>query len=121
MVYIDKNEGLISYLSKEFSLLSSKLYKVDIYNDIKSELVIDLYLELLYTKANNLVRLTFTEIEEFSFYHHRSSYFYNIERYKFFKNDNSIYLCLDPYEEDQIISREDQNFILSGNVSGNFV
>ncbi|MEZ2444310.1 hypothetical protein AB6805_21450 [Chitinophaga sp. RCC_12] len=121
MEYIDKNEGLINYLSGEFSLLSAKLYKVDIYNDIKSALVIDLYLELLYTKVNNLVRLTFTEIDEFSFYHHRSNYFYNVERYKFFKNDNSIYLCLDPYEENQIISREDQNFILSGNVSGNFV
>lgn len=121
MEYIDKNEGLISYLSGKFSLLSSKLYKVDIYNDAKSELIIDLYLELLYTKVNNLVRLTFTEIEEFSLYHHRSSSFYNIERYKFFKSDNSIYLCLDPYEEGKIISSEDQNFILSGNVSGNFV
>ena len=121
MLYIDKNEGLISYLSGKFSLISSKLNRIDIYNDAKSELIVDLYFELLYTPVNNLVKLTFTEIEELSFYHHRSNYFYNVERLKFLKKDNFMYLSIDPYDEDQNISIEDQNFILSNNVVGYFI
>ncbi|MEC5143657.1 hypothetical protein [Chitinophaga sp. 212800010-3] len=121
MKAINKNRDLIKYLSGEFSLLSSKLYKIDIYNDAKSDLIIDLYLELLYAKGDNRIKLAFTGIEEFSFYHHHSSYFYNVERYKLLEINDRFYLCLDPSEEVENISTEDQNFILSRDVYGFFI
>ncbi|RAJ83329.1 hypothetical protein CLV59_103293 [Chitinophaga dinghuensis] len=121
MLYIDKNEGLINYLSGKYSLISSKLYRMDIYNDAKSDLIVDLYFELLYTPVNSRIKLTFTEIEEYSFYHHRSNYFYNVERLKFLRKDNFMYLSIDPYDEDQNISIEDRDFILSKNVEGYFI
>lgn len=118
MIFIDKNEGLINYFTEKFNLLSSKLYKVDVYNDIGSELAIDLYFELLYTDAEKFIKLSFKGIKVFSFYHQRDSYFYNVERYKFFKSKECYYLCLDPCDEEVVVSERDQNFILGDEVTG---
>jgi hypothetical protein len=121
MKSLGKNEELIKVLSDNLSLLSAKLYKIDIYEDSEYGLTIELYLELLYAKTDKFLTLKFTGIEEFSFYHHRTYYFYNIERYKFFKIESGFYISLDPNSEDEVMSSEDQDFILSTNVEGSVV
>src|SRR5688572_16624817 len=121
MKNIGKNDELINLLSGDLSLLSSKLYRIDIHNDATLGLVIELYIELLYAKTDKQIKLVFSGIEEYSFYHQQAHYFYNIEQYKFFKEDNHFYISLDPYTEDEVISPEDQDFILSTGIEGYYI
>lgn len=117
MKKIGVNEGLIEYLVGEFTLLSSKISRIDMHT-INYALLIDVYIDLLYSKNEKILKLTFTGIEECSLYYKSSYDFYNIERYKFFKSNNYYYISFDPYDEIEEISSDDQNFILSRNVEG---
>jgi len=118
MKSIGKNDELIRFLSFDFTLLSAKLYRVNIHDDAVLGLTIELYIELLYAKEDNHTKLVFSGVEEFSLYHHQTCYFGNIERYKFFRDKERFYISLDPVNEDEIIAYEDQYFILSNNVEG---
>lgn len=115
MLHLGENGNLLTFLQGEFTLLNARLTKLDIYNNQQQQLVIDLYLTLLNKKT---IRLRFTEIEEFSFYHTKGYSFYNVERYKFLQHNNQFYICLDPVDEEQRIAVEDQDFILANRVEG---
>ena len=121
MRYINKNGELINTLSGSLSLLSARLYRINIYNDANLGLLIELYIELLYAQTDKQIKLVFSGVEEYSFYHQQAHYFYYVERYKFFNADNRFYISLDPYTEDETISPEDQNFVLSTEVEGYFI
>ncbi|NML37458.1 hypothetical protein HHL17_09665 [Chitinophaga sp. G-6-1-13] len=116
--FIGRNEILIDYFSEKVNLLSAEMYRIDIHHDTHSEVCIDLYFKLVYADGHNLIRISFKEIEEFSFYHCKKNYFYYVERYTFFKRKDYFYLCLDPSEEAEVISEDDQNFVLGGEVEG---
>lgn len=118
MEYIGKDEALLGTLSGDLSLLSSKLSGIHVSRNDESEVVIELYLELLYAKQKNSLKLVFKIIKEFSFYYNQNYNFYNVERYKFFKEGEDFYISLDPNNEDDTISSEDQDFILSKHVEG---
>ncbi|MET7001557.1 hypothetical protein [Chitinophaga defluvii] len=118
MKSIGKNDELIRFLSFDFTLLSANFYRINIHDDAVLGLTIELYIELLYAKGDNHVKLVFSGIEEFSLYYHHTCYFGNIERYKFFRDKERFYISLDPASEDEIIASEDQDFILSNNVEG---
>lgn len=115
---IGRNEALIDYFSEKLNLLSAEMYRMDVCQDTDSEACIDLYFKLQYADGRNLIRLTFRKLEEFSFYHNKKNYFYYVERYTFFKRNDCFYLCLDPYEEAQVISEDDQNFVFAREVEG---
>lgn len=117
--YIDKNKQLLEYLTGNKSPISGKVKRIDIY--YTTELIIDLYIELLYSKTDKDVKLTFKGIKEYSFYGYLHNFTYYIERYKFFESDKGYYICVDPSSEEEIISPEDQDFILSASVEGYFI
>lgn len=122
MEYIGRNNELIQRFSGDLTLLSSKLHKIDIHDDLGKGLVIELYIELLYAKANKFIKLVFWGIEEYLLYYNHAHDFYNIESYKFLNAGNRYYICLDPYlAGDGLISEEDQDFILSAEVEGYFL
>jgi hypothetical protein len=115
MKKIGNGETLINFFTEERSLVSSKVYRIDIF--LKDEdLSIDLYLELLGSK--NRVKISFCGIKEYSFYHHSDYIFYNIETVKFFKSSEGIYISLDPIDERECISDEDKDYIFSNEVEG---
>lgn len=120
MKFIAKDKELIDCLVGDLSLISSKLYKVDMYL-VDDELVIDIYLKLLYAKNSNLIKLAFMGIKEFSMFYTSDYNFYNIESYKFIDDKAGYYLCLDPSDEKEDISKDDQDYILSSNVEGYFL
>lgn len=122
MECIGKNDQLINALSGDLSLLSSKLYKIDIHSDFNKELIVELYIELLYARENKFMKMVFSGIEEYSLYYNHNHYFYNIESYKFINTGNRYYISLDPYfEKDGLISAKDQDFILSAEVVAYFL
>lgn len=117
MNQIGINADLMSFLSGNLTISSSKLYKLDIAGD-DNGLVIDVYLELLYSEDNNHLKLRFTDVQEYSFYYNSQHVFYNVEIYKFFINNGRVYISFDPVDEQENISVDDQDFILSKKVEG---
>ncbi len=117
---IGVNEALIELLGSDFNLLSSKMYKIEIQESDVESLLVNLYFKLLYAKEGKLIMLRFSEIEEFSFYHNRSHYFYNVESYKLLKIESGFYISLDPFMENNIdkVSSNDQDFIMCGRMEG---
>lgn len=117
MKYLGKNEELLNFITDDFSLISSKLFELDMHKK-DGELIIDFYFDLLYSKAETKLKLSFEDIEEFSFYYKSDYIFYNVENYKLFKSGSLFYISLDPYNETQEISPNDQDFILSKSIRG---
>lgn len=117
MKLIGENDTLLEFLSGEYSLISSSLYKVDLFKE-ENELIIECHFKIIYSKPENLIKIRFSGIKEFSFYHNSDYDFYNVESLKFLKSNDSIYLSLDPYEMDIDISKNDQDFILASKASG---
>jgi hypothetical protein len=120
MKFIAKDKELIDCLTGNLSLISSKLYKLDMYL-VDDELAIDIYLKLLYAKNSNVIKLAFLGIKEFSIFYTSDYNFYNIESYKFIEDKGEYYLCLDPSDDKEDISKDDQDYILSNSVEGYFL
>ncbi len=115
MNVVGKNEELLEYLSsKNFHILSSVLSRIDIFAD-SFKLTIDLHFKLEHDHA---LKIRFTDILEYGFYHNKSCYFYNVERCKFFKKGDTFYISLDPADEFEVIQENDQDFILCRDVEG---
>jgi hypothetical protein len=112
MKLVAENDLALSYFTGNLSIISARLLKMSVY--LKEEsLIIDLDLKLLYSKNNSHFQLRFTNVKEYSFYYNSDNIFYNIENCKFFKNGKFYYLSLDPEDESNYISKNDQDYIVS--------
>ena len=120
MKLIETQDKLLSTLSDDLSLVSSRLSKVCIYtqNDL---LCIDIEAELMYRKENKKILLRLIDVEEYSFYYSSHRIFYNVEIYKFFKSGNLFYISFDPVDESEVISDDDQDFIKAKAVEAYFI
>jgi hypothetical protein len=118
MKLIAKNDQLIAALTDTETMLDGKLTRLNIYEDLKIGLIIEVYINLLHSKKQNEIVIRFLEVEEYIFYYSNSSYFYYIERCKFFASANKYYLSLDPYDEKEVVNQQDQDFILSKSIEG---
>ena len=98
--------------------MSGQLDSINIYRR-NYILYIDIDVSLLYAARN--CRITFVDVQEYLFYHTADRYFYNIERFKFFKSGELFYISLDPFEEDLSVDERDQDFVLSRGVEGFFL
>ena len=112
------NDCLLESFSETFNILDATINELKIYTDKKS-LVIELYMKLSYPQGIDL-KLNFCGIKEYSFYWDENYIFYNVESYKFFKANNLFYISLDPDGEENIISPNDQDFILCEKIEGLF-
>lgn len=61
-----RNKALIQSLTGDLRILDGILKRTDIYRT--TELMIDLYIQLRYSKSDQMIKLTFTGITEYSFY-----------------------------------------------------
>ncbi|PLK44196.1 hypothetical protein [Emticicia sp. TH156] len=117
MKLIAKNDEVISFLSNNESLISGTIESIKIQNK-SNVLCIGLNINLMYSKTNKTIFLEFKLVKEYGFFYSSSLSFYNIERFKFFKDDNLFYISFDPFSEQEEMGREenDNDFILSQEV-----
>lgn len=120
MELIGLNEDLINKLSNNLTILDSRLSRIDIFEDDGEELIIDIYLNLSYSKPKK-IKIRFRGIEAYSFLYRKDHYFYFVQNLKFFKKDANFYLSMDPINEKEDISLEDQDYILCTSIEGYFI
>jgi len=114
-----KDDDLFYYLqSKKIYLVSSSLLKINIFQE-EDCLFIELHFKI--NPSGKLLKIKFIDIIEYSFYYKNNFYFYNVAYCKFFKKGNTVYISLDPFDEEETIHKNDQDFILCKNVVGEYV
>jgi hypothetical protein len=117
MEFIAKNHDVFNFFSDRKSILNGQLLSFYIWNSeekVNCELKIDISSE----NRIEIITIRFLAIEEYSFYYKNIYYFYNIYNLKFFfdKGISKFYLSLDPCDELEQISIEDQDFILAEDI-----
>ena len=118
MKTIGEGEQLIKSLSGHNSLLDTKVKRISIFEE-EDLLIGELEFAMRPLSKYRNVVLKFTDVKEYSFYYNDNHVFYNVERFKFFRMENgSYYLSLDPYEEEQVPSDQDQDIVVAKNVVG---
>ncbi|OKS88336.1 hypothetical protein [Mucilaginibacter polytrichastri] len=123
MEYINKNEDLIEQsVTEKFYPLNAIVIRFDIYQQ-DHRLYIDVYFSLPYHRfqSEKILKLSFIDVIEYSFYWNAADYFYNVERCKFFKSGKGYYMSLDPANESEELTEEDQDIILSKELEGYFM
>lgn len=119
MIEIGKNQELIKKLSNNNTLLDASLTQINISNQAKDGLIIELYFTLMYSKEYKSIKLVFKGITEYNFIYNSTHNFYDVTSYKFLvSTENEVYISLDPINEENEISLEDLDFILSKEVVG---
>ncbi|MES2376423.1 MAG: hypothetical protein V4553_07585 [Bacteroidota bacterium] len=117
-----KNDEVLALTSGSYLIHDSSVTRFDI--QLKDRILnIDVYFVSIdrNTKANVGLKISFVDVSEYSFYWDASRHFYNVERYKFLKSENGYYISLDPFDESQKLSNEDQEIILSKSIEAKFI
>lgn len=117
MKHIGNGEKLIDFLSDEYSLLSSRISRIDIFSH-EEYLMIEIYIDLLYSKNEKTLKIKFIDIEMYSFFYCSDYYFYTVENYKLFATKKGFYVSFDPHDDGETISPEDQDFIACKAIEG---
>jgi hypothetical protein len=105
------DDKILELLGYENSLLDSVVEKIEISNE-NDTLQIKVYFKLIRDAAKyKNICLEFYDVLEYSFYHNSDYVFCNVARLKFFKHSSIYYISIDPFDEADEISIEDQDFI----------
>ena len=117
MKLIHSGEKLVSYLSGDNSLLDGEIEKFEVYS--KDFVVqVDIHMEMRPSSEFKKILVRFSGCKEYCFYFNDSHYFYNVERVKFFQNEEKyFYVSFDPYDELEVCNEDDQDIILAKEVS----
>jgi hypothetical protein len=99
MKLIATGSKVIEFLINDESIISGKLSKISIYYK-DNRLIIELNINLLYSKQYSEVIIQLLDVMEYSLFYSSKSNFYFIENYKFFYEDGAVYISLDPSETD---------------------
>ena len=94
---LSKDEEALSFFSADRSLVSAMVERIAVSNE-NGVLIVDITVHLLYSKSNKNFVIRMVDVVEFSFYHNREHYFYNITNLKFFMEGTCFYISLDPDE-----------------------
>lgn len=108
MNLIAEGSNVFDTLSNNEDIISGKLDNVSIFRK-DSQLVIELTIELLYSKKIKVILIQFRGVSEYAFYYNLSRNFYYIEDYVFFKNEEMVYISLDPANPSEIKRNVDDN------------
>ena len=106
-----RNKDVFVFFNDKQTLLSSSVKRLE-FEDRNEGLVIRINFLLQYPKGKSIV-IEFNKIINYSLNLSDSTDFYNVESVKFFENDSSFYISLDPYDENETISDKDNDFILA--------
>lgn len=116
MILLAEDSQVIDVLSNNEDLISGTLQRISIFYE-NSQLVIELTIKLLYSKKFKEVLIQFKGVSEYSFNYTASHNFYYIEDYVFLKNDDKVYISLDPANPSEMKkSPEDNDCILAEEV-----
>jgi hypothetical protein len=113
MKIVATNKDVFNYLTEEKSILSGQILSFYIWN-FEEKVNCEIKIEINRCNKTTIFILRFIDIDEYSLYYKNIFYFYNISRLKFFFDNvtERFYISLDPFDESEKISIEDQDFIL---------
>jgi hypothetical protein len=118
MKIIDKDEQLVKHLSGRNSLLDATLEQIRIFLEDGS-IQVELEFAMRTSSVYRSVTLKFMGVTEYAFYNNDKHGVFYVEGLKFFQLENGMYyISLDPYEEAQIPSDQDQDIVVAESVSG---
>lgn len=120
MELLSRNSHLLNALHGNLEIRDSQILGINIY-EINGVVFIEVRIELLREKVNKRLLLKFSNVTLYAFFWKGSSYFYYIERYKFFENAGKYYISFDPVDEEDAVSDEDNDFLLADSVEGYFL
>jgi hypothetical protein len=112
---LSKDEEALSFFSGDRSLVSAMVQNITISNENET-LIVDITVHLLYSKLDKDFVIRLVDVVEYSFYHSKDHYFYNIANLKFFKEDVFFYISLDPDETCEGRANNDNDFVLSKSI-----
>jgi hypothetical protein len=128
MKYIERDEALFVLLKEgEIVLRDSSIKRINIFiEEIEGGAGWEgLYIEIDFADPsylNQYLRLRFSGINEFSFYHHYTHNFRYIENFTLLKHENQYYFSFAPEDErSPTISENDQDLILFENFEASMV
>ncbi len=117
MRLICSNQQMVTHFSGNNSLLDGKIKRIEIF-DADSSVCINIDFDMRLSSDYQNVQIKFVGCKSYSFSYSDDYYFYNVELLKFFQGDDGLfYISFDPSDEVEIISDEDQDFILCREVS----
>ena len=122
MVETYKNDALLQLTSGSYYIHDSTVSRFDIYQQAH-ELFIDVYFNSWdrKLKVDKQLKVNFSGIIKYQFLYSNNRHFYIVESYKFFKSEKGYYISLDPFDESEAISEDDEDLILCKNVEGVFL
>ncbi|TGO02661.1 hypothetical protein PN36_21300 [Candidatus Thiomargarita nelsonii] len=119
MIKIGTGSTLIKELKGNNALLDAKMTGMNFSTEPSGRFAVQLDFEPRQGSYKEKLRLEFREIKEFAFYYDETTAFYYLERYKLFPTaDGDYYLSMDPYDEEERLSEEDQGIIRAKEISG---
>ncbi|NOH69952.1 hypothetical protein F0225_01165 [Vibrio pectenicida] len=117
MKLICSDEKLITHFLSNNSLLDGKIEKIEII-DAGSSVCININFNMRSSSDYQKIQFKFVGCKGYSFSYSEDYYFYNIELLKFFQcEDGLFYISFDPCDETEVISDDDQDFILCRKIS----
>jgi len=114
---ICSDEKLITRFLGSNSLLDGKIEKIEIF-DAGSSVCININFNMRPSSDYQKVQFKFVGCKGYSFSYSEDYYFYNVELLKLFQGEDGLfYISFDPCDEIEVISDEDQDFILCREIS----
>jgi hypothetical protein len=119
MELIEKDEALFDLLKDvTVRILDAEIVRINIFTESIGTLCIEI--DFKYRDQN--LRLKFSGIKEYSFYHNDTYLLRYVECFKLIKVDGFFYLSLDPEDEfSQSPNDNDQDLILCKSIEGYYV
>jgi hypothetical protein len=119
MKQIGTDLALIKALKENNALLDAKMIDMNFSTENTGNAMVQLDFEPRQGSYKEKLRLEFRGIKEFTFYYDETTAFYYVERYKLFHTaDGDYYLSMDPYDEEENISEEDQGIVRAKKIVG---
>jgi hypothetical protein len=122
MKFIGKDEVLFELLKDvQIRLLDSMIKRINIFTQGIEELYIEIDFDYSQYQGCYL-RLKFSDIKEYSFYHNNTHTFSYVECFKLIKDGEFFYFSFDPEDEFSTVASEtDQDLIVCGSFEGHFI
>jgi hypothetical protein len=110
LIYSD--EKLIARFLGNNSLLDGKIGKIEIFSSGLS-VCVNMIFYMRSSSDYQKLQFRFVGCKKYSFLYSEEYYFYDVELLKFFQTEDGLfYISFDPCDEIEVISDEDQDFIL---------
>jgi len=110
-------DNAIRIINSGMYLTSSKILAINI-SENNQVLEIHVLFNILYP-TDKIIRLVFTGVTEFALWHQdESASLPYVVNYKLFKLENGrIYLCLDPYDNENVVNEKDNAFLIAKDIT----